>query len=100
MTKKESQKLIKSAKKTLRENIKLTLVKELKEVVAQFGHGAQVAEKEISKSSKHLAKKLSKKIKIDGAALSATVTENKPKELPAAAAVKAPKAKEPKKAAK
>jgi hypothetical protein len=55
---------VKSAKRTVRDDIKLNLIKELKALTGKFGNASGKLEKEISKSAKKLAKTISKEIKV------------------------------------
>ncbi|MBC7914080.1 MAG: hypothetical protein H7Y07_08155 [Pyrinomonadaceae bacterium] len=63
--------LIKSARKTARKDIKLSLISELKEVADKLGQDSKKFNKEIEKGSKQLAKKLSKQLKINKSAMEA-----------------------------
>ncbi|WP_462267188.1 hypothetical protein [Mucilaginibacter sp.] len=62
MKKQELKKLAKSARKLIREDIKLSLVNSLKEVIGKIeGQNVDDLEKQINKGAKQLAKKLSKR---------------------------------------
>lgn len=65
MKKSKLKSLVKSARKTAKKDIRLSLITELKEIAGKFGPNSKKINKEIQKSSKELAKKLSKDIKID-----------------------------------
>ena len=52
-----------SAKKTIRENLALQLVKELKDITEKLGHESKGLKKVIEKGAKKLAKKISKQVK-------------------------------------
>lgn len=62
---KEKQKVVKSARKTLRKGISISLTDKLKEIAASFGQGSAKLDKAIEKDSKKLAKKFLKEIKVD-----------------------------------
>ncbi len=68
---------VKSAKRTVRDDIKLSLIKELKALTGKFGNASEKLEKEISKSAKKLAKKISKEIKVDEVARPAAAQQPK-----------------------
>ena len=68
---------VKSAKRTIREDIKLSLVTELKALTGKFGDASIKLDKEINRSAKKLAKKISKEIRTEEQAISAPVPENK-----------------------
>jgi len=68
---------IKSAKRTIRDDIKLSLITELKALTGKFGDASIKLDKEINRSAKKLAKKISKEIKIEEPVISALVPENK-----------------------
>jgi len=72
MKKSKLKSLIKSARKTAKEDIRTSLVIELKEIASKFGTGSKKLHKDIEKGSKQLAKKLAKDIKIDKSTLVAT----------------------------
>lgn len=92
MEKEERKRLLKTAKKTVRQQIKATLVKELTEVVAKTsGQDSKAIRKQINKGSVQLTKKLLKKIKIDQSTLTQLAISSKPEE-PAAATVPGPAA--------
>lgn len=69
MKKDKRKSLVKSARKTVREDIKQSLIAQMKEVVGKMGQGSKKLNKEIEKGSKQLAKKLSKELKINQVAL-------------------------------
>jgi len=69
MKKSKLKSLVKSARKTAKKDIRLSLVAGLKEIASKFGEGSKKLNKDIEKGSKQLAKKLSKDIKIDKSAI-------------------------------
>lgn len=69
MKKSKLKSLVKSARKTAEKDIRLSLITGLKEIAGTFGEGSKKINKDIEKSSKQLAKKLSKDIKINKAAI-------------------------------
>lgn len=69
MKKRKLKKLVKSAQRTVKNNIKSSLVKELNSLTSGPGQGSKKLVKEIEKGAKRLAKKLSKEIKIDKSTL-------------------------------
>jgi hypothetical protein len=68
---------LKSVKKTVEDDIKLSLIKELKSLTSKFGDASAKLEKEISKGAKKLAKKISREIKIEEEAVPVGVPETK-----------------------
>lgn len=100
MKKNQLKALVKSARKTTKENIRLSVLTQLKDTTAKLGLTSKKINKEIEKSAKQLAKKLSAEVKIDkdALALNVAVMEQKaaePQKPVKKAAVKAP-ASEPK----
>lgn len=75
MKKSKLKSLVKSARKTAKKDIRLSLVAGLKEIAGKYGNGSKKLEKDIKKGSKLLAKVLSKDIKIDKSALQETHSE-------------------------
>lgn len=69
MKKNKLKKLVKSARKTIKKNIKLSLVAELQSLTGKLNQDSKKLAKEIEKGSKELAKKISKGIKIDKSTL-------------------------------
>jgi hypothetical protein len=69
MKKKKLKSLVKSARKTVRNDIKRSLITELTGIAVKLGQDSKKLNKEIEKGSKELAKKLAKDIKIDKAAI-------------------------------
>lgn len=69
MKKKKLKSLVKSARNTVRKDIQLNLVTELKKITDSLGQDSKKLNKEIEKGSKQLAKKLSKDIKISKSAI-------------------------------
>ncbi len=67
--KNDKRKLISLARKTIRKDIRLSLIAKLKEVSANLGQGSKELEKEIEKGSKRLAKKVLKELKVDKSVL-------------------------------
>lgn len=67
--KNDKRKLISLARKTIRKDIRLSLIAKLKEVSAKLGQGSKELEKEIEKGSKRLAKKVLKELKVDKSVL-------------------------------
>lgn len=68
--KKNKQKSTKSIRKTIRKDIKQSLIARLKEIAVDMGQGSKKMKKEIEKGSKHLAKTLVKELKIDRSIIS------------------------------
>lgn len=91
MNKSKLKSLVKSAKKVLKADIKLGLIKELKQITGKLGQESKKLSKEIEKGAEKLAKKISSEIKIDKSALPGYVTDAKPVEV---VKVAAPKVKE------
>jgi hypothetical protein len=56
---------VKSVRRKLRDDIKLSLVTELKALTGKFGDASTKLDKEIIRSAKKLAKEISKDIKIE-----------------------------------
>lgn len=69
MKKSKLKSLVKSARKTAEKDIRLSLITGLKEIAGVFGEGSKKINKDIEKSAKQLAKKLSKDIKINKTAI-------------------------------
>ena len=69
MKKKKLKSLVESARKTVRNDIKRSLITELTSIAVKLGQDSKKLNKEIEKGSKELAKKLSKDIRIDKAAI-------------------------------
>ncbi|WP_121200091.1 hypothetical protein [Mucilaginibacter gracilis] len=74
--------LIKSARKTAKKNILVSLIAELKKVSANIGAGSQKLEKVIEKGSGKLAKKVAKEIMLDEVAIVAAGEVEKTAEIP------------------
>lgn len=64
---------VKSTKKTLKDDIKLSLVTELKILAKKFGEVSEKLEKEINQGAKKLAKAIAKEIKTEEPVQSETV---------------------------
>jgi poly-D-alanine transfer protein DltD len=77
MKKDKLKALVKSARKSTTETIKLTLITQLKETAEKLGIASKKTTKEIEKSAKNLAKKLSAEIKIDKDAIAQAAAETK-----------------------
>jgi hypothetical protein len=56
---------VKSVKRKIRDDIKLSLVTELKALTGKFGDASTKLDKEINRSAKKLAKEISKEIRIE-----------------------------------
>jgi hypothetical protein len=69
MKKKKLKALVKSAKKTIREDIKTDLIARLQEITAKYGQDSKKLNKDIQKGAAQLARKLAKDIKVDKAAV-------------------------------
>jgi hypothetical protein len=67
----------KSVKRKIRDDIKLSLVTELKALTGKFGEASTKLDKEINRSAKKLAKEISKEIKIEEPVVAAPVHEAK-----------------------
>jgi predicted oxidoreductase len=65
MKKKKLKALVKSAKKTLREDIKTDLITRLQEITGKYGQDSKKLNKDIQKGASQLARKLAKDIKVD-----------------------------------
>jgi hypothetical protein len=81
---------VKSNKRRVRDDIKLSLVTELKALTGKFGDATEKLNKEINRSAKKLAKKISKEMKIEEPVVSEHVKA--PKAAQASAPAQAPKA--------
>jgi len=68
---------VKSVKRKIRDDIKLSLVTELKALTGKFGDASTKLDKEINRSAKKLAKEISKEIKIEEPVVAAPVQEAK-----------------------
>ena len=77
MKKNKLKKLVKSVRKTIKKNIKLSLVAELQSLTGKLNQDSKKLAKEIEKGSKQLAKKISKGIKIDKSTLVESSVEAK-----------------------
>jgi len=69
MKKGKLKSIVKSARKEVKADIKLGLVKELKEITSKLGQESKKLSKQIEKGSEKLAKAIAKEIKIDKSAL-------------------------------
>lgn len=69
MKKKKLRSLIKSARKTVKNDIQENLINGLKAITLQLGQDSKKLTKDIEKGARQLAKKLAKDIKIDKAAI-------------------------------
>ncbi len=56
---------VKSVRRKIRDDIKLSLVTELKALTGKFGDVSTKLDKEINRSAKKLAKEISKEIKVE-----------------------------------
>jgi predicted oxidoreductase len=65
MKKKKLKALVKSAKKTIREDIKTDLITRLQEITGKYGQDSKKLNKDIQKGASQLARKLAKDIKVD-----------------------------------
>lgn len=77
MKKDKLKSLVKAARKTARKDIELRLITELKELAGKLGQDSKKLKKDIEKGSKQLAKKLSRKLKIDKSAILEASNETK-----------------------
>jgi hypothetical protein len=77
MKKNKLKALVKSARKNTTETIKAALVATLNEAAQKLGVASKKTTKEIEKSAKNLAKKLSAEVKVDKDALAKAATEAK-----------------------
>lgn len=93
MKKNKLKALVKSARKATTQTIKLAVATQLIETAEKLGIASKKATKEIEKSAKQLAKKLSSEIKVDKDALAAAAeikTAAVVKETPATTAAAKP----------
>jgi hypothetical protein len=75
MKKNKFKALIKSARKATTQAIKTTLITQLKETAEKLGVASKRTTKEIEKSAKSLAKKLSAEVKVDKDAITTATVE-------------------------
>ena len=68
---------VKSVKRKIRDDIKLSLVTELKALTGKFGDASTKLDKQINRSAKKLAKEISKEIKIEEPVVAEPVAEAK-----------------------
>ncbi len=68
---------VKSVRRKIRDDIKLSLVTELKALTGKFGDASTKLDKEINRSAKKLAKEISKDIKVEEPAAAAPAPEAK-----------------------
>ena len=68
---------VKSVRRKIRDDIKLSLVTELKALTGKFGDASTKLDKEINRSAKKLAKEISKEIRIEELVVAAPVQEAK-----------------------